>query len=326
MTVVVTGAAGHIGGNLVRALLDQGHTVRALVFQDRRALEGLDVELVQGDLLDPAFVDEALRGAEVAYHLAATITLNGGRMNGTLRVNVEGTRNVAQACLAQGVGRLIHFSSVHALAQHPLDAPLTEERALADSPEDLVYDQSKAAGERVVLEAAEQGLDAVILNPSAVIGPYDFKPSHTGELILDLIRRRIPALVPNGYTWVDVRDVVDAALAAWSRADSGHRYLLAGHYLGLPEFSALVGRVANARTPRLVVPMWAARLGAPFVTGWCSLRGTRPLFTRESLAIVSGNTRMDCCKAEAALGFRARPLEETVQDTVTWLRQAGQLG
>lgn len=323
MTVVVTGAAGHIGGNLVRALVARGRRVRAVVHRDRRALEGLDVEMVTGDLLDAGFVSEAVQGADVVYHLAAAITLHGGDVGGVLRVNVEGTRHVAAACRARGVGRLIHFSSVHALAQRPLDTPLDESRPLATSRRDLPYDRSKAAGEQIVLDEVARGLDAVILNPAAVVGPHDYKPSHTGELVLDLLQRKIPALVPKGYTWVDVRDVADAAVEATSRGETGQRYLLGGQYLSLPDFSALVSRVSGGRTPSLVAPMWLARLAAPLVTTWSTLRGTRPLFTRESLAIVSGNTRLCTHRAAEVLGFAPRPVAQTVTDTVAWFREAG---
>lgn len=325
MTIVVTGAAGHIGGVLVRKLLERGEAVRVSVLRDRRALEGLDVERVQGDLLDPGFARELVDGASIVYHLAARISIFGGTVDGELRVNVEGTRAVVNACRDAGVDRLVHFSSIHALRQQPLDQPLDDDRPLADSPKDLPYDRSKAAGQHLVEEAADGGLDAVVVNPAAVMGPLDFKPSHIGQMVLDLCGRRIPALVPRGYTWVDVRDVADAAIRAAEVGERGQRFLLAGEYVSLPDLAAMVGRLSGRKMPRLVAPMWLAQIGAPFVTAYSRLRGTRPLFTRESLRILNGNSRMRSSQAKAALGFSPRPMEETVRDTLSWFDQAGML-
>ena len=195
MTVVVTGASGHVGANLVRALLDQGRTVRALVHRDRRGIEGLDVEIAQGDVRDQASLERVFAGAEVVYHCAACVSIQ--RSEGPLveACNVGGPRNVVEACLRTGVRRLIHFSSVHAFQQHPLDEPLDETRAqvTADrangSHHVSPYDRSKAAGEREVRAGIARGLDAVILNPTAVIGPHGTQVDHFGHVgVFDLHR------------------------------------------------------------------------------------------------------------------------------------------
>jgi dihydroflavonol-4-reductase len=319
LKVVVTGAAGHLGGNLVRTLLADGHEVRAVVRQDRRALEGLPVEIVTGDVLDPASLQAAFAGAEVVYHLAALISVTGSQGGRVAAVNVGGAANVAAACLAAGVHRLVHVSSIHAYCQEPRDQALDETRAAADTRPALAYDASKAAGERAVLAAVERGLDAVIVNPTAVIGPNDFKPSRMGQVVLDLMHRRMLALVVGAFDWVDARDVCEGAVAAAEHGRTGQRYLLSGHHLDLRELAVLVACAAGVKPPRLVVPQALARPVAPLAEAWSRLVGARPRFTPESLRVLrTCNPRISHDKASAEFGYRPRPLDATVRDTVAW--------
>jgi dihydroflavonol-4-reductase len=325
MTTVVTGAAGHIGGNLVRELVAQGRSVRALVYRDRRAIEGLDVEVVIADLLDRESLSRAFAGADTVYHLAGRIVIYGCDEEQVHAVNVLGTRNVVETCLDLGVKRLVHFSSIHAVAQEPLDRPLDEGRPLADTGPCLLYDRTKALGQKEVMAGVDRGLDAVIVSPGGVMGPHDYKPSHIGEMLLSLHDRRIPALVPGGFTWVDVRDAVQGAIAAEERGRTGEAYLLGGEWVSILDLSRWVAELTGARTPQTVLPMWLARVGAPFVTGYARLRGRRPLFTAESLSVIAGNTRMNCDKAKRELNFLPRPVRETVEDTLLWFSEAGML-
>lgn len=323
MPVLVIGAAGHVGGNLVRSLLAAGRKVRATVYRDERALAGLDLEKVRADVLDPASLAAALRDVDVVYHLAAIIAIAGEPESRVREVNVTGPRNVARACLDAGVRRLVHFSSIHAFEQLPLDRPLDETRGapFGGAP---IYDRTKAAGEREILAAVAQGLDAVIVNPTSVIGPYDFKPGPMGDVLLRLGLGKMPALVPPGFDFVDVRDIAAGALAAAERGRKGEKYLLPGHYATFPALAALMARASGRRAPWLVTPIWLARVGAPFLGAWCKITGGRPLYTSESLDILTRShpdIRGD--KARAELGYQVRPLEETVRDTWTWFRSAG---
>lgn len=329
MKVVVTGASGHIGGNLVRALLAEGHEVRALYAHDTRPLDGLPLEKQAVDVLDPAGLSAAFAGAEVAFHLAARITVNKDPDGSVWRTNVEGTRHVVEACLAQGVRRLVHFSSIHALQHNPWDRPLDETRPAADDGKGpcLTYDRTKAAGERVVREAVEQrGLDAVIVNPTAVVGPLDYKPSALGEVALLLGRGRLPGLMHAGFDFVDVRDVAAGAVAAAKQGRKGERYLLGGHWHTLIDLADAIAQASGVRRPKLVVPMWLAKVGAPFSMAAARVKGTRPLFTLESMeTLATCHHDIRHTKAEQELGYRPRPLAETMADTVAWFRQAGML-
>jgi dihydroflavonol-4-reductase len=323
MSVLVIGAAGHVGGNLVRALLAAGRKVRATVYRDERALAGLDVEKVRTDVLDPPSLAAAMAGVDVVYHLAAIIAIAGELESRVTEVNVKGPRHVAQACLDAGVRRLVHFSSIHAFEQLPLDRPLDETRGapVAGAP---IYDRTKAAGEREILAAVDRGLDAVIVNPTSVIGRYDFKPGPMGDVLLRLGLGKMPALVPPGFDFVDVRDIAAGAIAAEERGRKGEKYLLPGHYATFPALAKLMEKASGRRAPRLVTPIWLARVGAPFLGAWCKVTGGRPLYTSESLDILTRshpNIRGD--KAVRELGYTVRPLEETVRDSWDWFRSAG---
>ncbi len=325
MTVVVTGASGHLGGNLVRALLAQGRKVRALVHRGTRAVDGLDVEIIRGDLADLNSLKRAFEGAEVVYHAAALISLTYRDWPQLEAVNVRGVQNVLEACRASGVKRLVHFSSIHALEQNPLDEPLDENRPLVTARRGVPpYNRSKAAGERLVRAAAAGGMDAVILYPTGILGPYDFGPSHFGEVILRLARGTMPALVRAGFDWVDVRDVVQGALLAEAKALSGERYLLSGRWVSLQGLADTVADFSGVPAPRLVFPLVMAQLGTPFA-GLLRSSQRRPLYTSVSIQSLKNNPDIRHTKATQELGYHPRPFSETIRDTLQWFENAGML-
>lgn len=323
MLTVVTGASGHVGGNLVRELLARGRKVRAMVHTEARALDGLDVEVVRGDVRDVGSLRRVFAGAERVFHLAALISIDGDKLGLVPATNVEGARNVASTALECGVKRLCHFSSIHAfhIAAHGQAVDETRPRAVA--PHEGAYDRSKAAGEAAVREVIGRGLDAVIVNPTAILGRHDYGPSRMGRVFLDLFHGRLPSLVDGGFNWVDVRDVVAGALAAEEKGRTGESYILSGHWFSVPELAAMVEQVTGKRPPRFTSPMWLARTGAPFVELFGRLTGKEALYTRESLAALRSNRSVSHQKATAELGYRPRPTVETVEDTYHWLVEAG---
>jgi len=325
MTVVVTGASGHVGANLARALLARGRPVRALIHKDRRATEGLRAETIRGDICDLESLCQAFDGAGVVYHLAAGISISTGEWPLVESVNITGTRNVVEACLRCGVRRLVHFSSIHALVQEPLDIPVDESRPLVASPGCPPYDRSKAAGEREVRRGIERGLDAVIINPTAIIGPYDYQPSYLGKALLNLAAGKMAGLVNGGFDWVDVRDVVEGAMQAEERAPTGAKYLLSGNWASLRELSGLIAGITGVPAPGFVCPMWLARIGAPVVTAFGHLTGRQPLYTTVSIRALESNRNISHDRATRELGYQPRPLQETLIDTLHWFVETGRL-
>jgi dihydroflavonol-4-reductase len=326
MVVAVTGASGHIGANLVRALLEEGRTVRALVHENHQAIDGLDVEIVKGDVCQLRSLNQAFAGADVVYHLAAVISLSMSDWPIVDAINVVGTRNVVEACLYSGVRRLIHFSSIHAIVQEPMDTPVDELRPLVDSHGCAPYDRSKAAGEREIRQGIEQGLDAVILNPTAVIGPHDFQLSHFGEVLLAMARGKLPALVEGGFNWVDVRDVAEAALRAEQQAPQGSKYLLSGSWATVRDLAKLTEEILGVPPPRFVCPTWLARSSAPMVTAFNQLTRNRQLYTSVSIRALSNcNHNISHERATRELNYHTRPLRDTLADTFHWFTEAGLL-
>ena len=325
---VITGASGQIGGVLTRALADRygPGRIRAIYRERRGTAADLDIAWVNGDILDKESLVVAFAGAETVFHLAALVSIGAVRAQDFHRTNVLGTRNVVEAALECGVRRLVHVSSIHAYDQHPLNEVLDESRRPADSPRDAPYDRSKAAGEAEVRHGIDRGLDAVILNPTSVIGPWDGAPSPMGQLFLDLHRRRLPALIAGGYDWVDVRDVVAATMAAETRARCGENYLVSGHWHTVRELVELSRQAAGVAVPRLQFPMFAARLWAPCQVVLDRCRGRRPLYTPAAVRVMAhGNRWISSAKARAELGFHPRPLAESVNDTYRWFDERGML-
>ena len=324
MITAVTGASGHIGGNLVRALLEQDRQVRCLVRRDRRALAGLEVETVEGDVFDPDSLERLMRGAETVFHLAGRISIIGAEGGLVQRTNVGGVRNVVEACLKTGIRRLVHCSSIHAFSTYPSGELIDETRALSLGPEHMPYDRSKAMGQTVVLEAVRsKGLDAVVINPAAVVGPHDYKLSRMGEVLLDIYLRRLPALIDGGYNWVDVRDVVAGALAAESRGRTGECYLLTGHWVHICDVSRLISRLTGRKTPQAATPLWLAMPVAYLSLAWGRLQGKVPKFSPGAVRSIQMHRHISHAKASRELGYQPRPFEDTVRDTLEWFKEAG---
>jgi dihydroflavonol-4-reductase len=323
MTVVVTGATGHIGNTLVRELVRRGERVRAVVYGDmEHVLDGLPVERVRADTRDGPAIHAALVGARRVFHLAAVISIDAEGDERVRAVNVEGTRNVVEACLAHRVERLVHTSSVHALDGARARLPIDETCPLISSPDALPYDLSKADGERAVLEGVARGLNAVIVNPSAVIGPHDYVPSFTAQGILAMLRS--PVSVRGSYDWVDVRDVSSGMIAAAERGRTGERYLLTGQSMSVRGIAELLVQ-EGGRKPLVTLPTWLLRPFVPVAIALSRLRKRPPVFTAHSLTILGSPSTFTHEKASRELGFSPRPLRDSLQDAIQFFRAQGKI-
>lgn len=325
--VAVTGATGHVGNVLVRELVRCGERVRAVVLpaETTEAIAGLDVDVVRADVRDFNSLAAAFAGADLVYHLAGIVTISGGQARLLHEVNVLGARNVAQACLRAGVRRLVYTSSVHALEVPPDGVSLCETIEFRPEALDGDYARSKARASIEILKSVDRGLDAVMVFPSGVIGPYDFRLSEMGQLVLDCCTGRFKAYVDGGYDFVDVRDVVAGLLSAAERGRTGEGYILSGEAITVRGLLDLLGRVTGVALRPTRLPMWLARFAAVFAPVYYRLRRAKPRFTSYSLHVLASNCLMSHEKASRELGYAPRPLSETIRNTVEWFVSAGRL-
>lgn len=324
MRALVTGGGGRLGNVLVRRLLEMGHRVRVLEPGEKpESLDGLDIDFVRGSVLDSDDVARAIDGVDLVYHLAAKIDLRPRKDPSMIPINVEGTRNVAEACLSRGI-RMVHTSSHHAVERDPLDEPLTEDRPLAVN-EKCDYHRSKAIGETVVLEACNRGLDATIVNPGSMIGPYDFEPSMIGSALIDMYFGRVPVLLELLSDYVDVRDVADGMIAAAEKGKVGERYFLTGDVIPIMEMVSLYGELTGAKVPTRALPLWVGWALLPFALAGSAIAKRDPFITADMLRASVSNAVVSHQKASRELGYTIRSLRESLTDAVAWYRERGWL-
>lgn len=321
--ILVTGATGHIGNVLVRTLQSSGAQVRALVApgESTEPLNGLPVEICQGDVLDYPALQEIFQGVDTVYHLAGMISILPGRDPLLQAVNILGTRNVLQAAHSAGVRRFVYTSSIHALQRIPHGTVVDE--AVPFDPEHAIsaYDYSKAVASLDVFKAAQSGLNAVIACPTGVIGPYDYRGSEMGRLIHDCVRRRPVFYIEGAYDFVDVRDVAQGLMLAAEKGQPGRSYILSGERIQVPDLVKLIQQIVGKSLLSLRVPIWLARLAAHFAPQFDRLFQVRPRITKYSIETLLSNSIISHARASTELGYEPRSLRESVVDTVNWFLQ-----
>jgi dihydroflavonol-4-reductase len=320
MKIAITGASGHVGANLCRMLRDQGHEIRALIHNSIKGLEDLNLELVKGDITSEADLRRLCSGCEIVFHLAAWISISKTDER-CIETNADSSATLLRAARAEGVRRIIHFSSIHAFSQEPHDEVLDEKRAL-DITSRTSYNRSKAIGQQVMIEGSSPETEVVVLNPTAIIGPNDFKPSLLGNAIIRFYRGQNPSLIPGGYDWVDVRDVCHAAINAIDKGVPGECYLLSGSWQSLKTMADTVAKLGGHKAPWLCLPMWLAYIGAAFLNLHALITKNIPLYTAMSLdSLRHSHTNISYDKAARTLSYRPRPFGETMADTINWFKE-----
>ncbi len=323
MTVLVTGGTGFVGSAVIRSLLKRGDEVRAMTraSSDPALLDGLDVEVVHADLDDPESLRKAVSGCSTLFHVAADYRLWVPEPDAIYRTNVEGTRALMRAAAEAGVERIVYTSSVATLGLHGDARPADEETP--SSIEDMVghYKRSKFLAEQAVQALIDdEDLPAVIVNPSAPVGPRDIKPTPTGRLILDLARGRLPAYVDPGLNVVHVEDVAAGHLLAFDKGRVGERYILGGENLHLGEIAGMVATLAGVKAPKLKLPIGPLMpLAHVIETIWRLTRRTsEPFITTDGLRMARKLMFFTSAKAERELGYSPRPAIEAFKDAIMW--------
>ena len=328
-TVAVTGAGGFLGGHVCRALAERGCRTIGMTQTGSTRQVPTDllgqVEMRQGDVLDMASLEAVLAEADAVVHCAALVTIDNYDRANTVAVNARGAGNVLQACLELGIRRLVHVSSVHAYARMRGNVLNGDTPLALDSP--LAYPSAKAAGHRAVLQAMTEGrIGGCIICPGGIIGPGDDRPSVVGRMVLDFALRKIPMTIDEGFWWGDVRDVADAAAAAVWRGEDGKVYFTPGRYAKLAQLARIISGFLGYDAPRPSVPYWLALAGLPAVRAYAAAHRLSPLYTRAALSLARNcPSSVDDGDARQQLGYTARPLEESIEDTITWFRENGDL-
>ena len=320
---LVTGGAGHLGNVLVRELLACGEPVRVLVLpgEDTRSLAGLPVSLVEGNVLDRESLICAMDGVDAVFHLAALVTITSDKVELVRAVNVDGTRNVIEAARMNEVKKLMYTSSIHALERPPQGIIINEDLSFDPENPAGVYDRTKAQASILVQQAAKDGLDTRIICPTGVIGPYDYRRSEMGDLILSWMQKRIHFLIEGAFDFVDVRDVARGHILARDHGTPGETYLLSGERIELRLLHDLVKKVTGIETPMISFPLPIAIVMAPIAELFYKLTKTRPRFTRYSIETVLSNSEISSAKAKTKLGYQPRELAKCITDTVAWWKE-----
>ncbi|MEZ6189551.1 MAG: NAD-dependent epimerase/dehydratase family protein [Planctomycetota bacterium] len=318
MRCLVTGATGFLGRHVVRSLLDLDYEVTALVRETSLSLEREGARLAQGDVLDRASVEAAVEGMDAVFHLAGGVR-HRGETSELYQLHVEGTRNVLRAAHERDVPRAIHMSSSGTIAVSQDAHAVADESSpyATEVVRNWPYYLSKIYAEKVALQAG-----ALVLCPSLLLGPGDERMSST-SVVLRFLNRELPAVPPGGINAVDVRDVARATAQAATRGELGQRYLLGGQNMTVEAFLVHLEKVTGLRAPALRAPQQVSDWTARMLGALEDVAGEGD----ESVAYaMAGHTwYLDASKAEEALGFHARPLEETLRDTVAYIRSRGPL-
>ena len=323
--VLVTGGTGFLGANLAEALLKRGCEVRILRRRtsDLRALAGIEVQHVLGDIRDPASVQEAVRSCDTVFHTAAIVKFWKARWKEQLAVNVEGTRNIVDACLSAGVARLLHVSSIAALG-HPQGRQLADENTPYNWAEGPSYKYSKRLAELEVLQGVKQGLDAVIVNPSVIIGERDIS-FHGGSLLTNVQRGTTLFYIDGGMNVVYVGDVVNGILSAVRKGHTAERYILGGVNLTTKEAFTRTAELIGGRAPVARIPIPVLRAITRSVEAGFGLFGKEPPITMDLIVHAGIYNWYSSAKAERELGYTITPFDEALQLTIDWLRENGHI-
>ncbi len=328
MLAFVTGATGFLGSHVARALSEQGAELRLLVrsTSNLRNLEGLNAETVAGDLRDPASLEKAMAGCDAVFHVAADYRLWVRNPDDMYRSNVEGTRAILEAARKNQVQRVVYTSSVATVGFTRNGAPADEDSPVALADMIGHYKRSKFMAEQIALEAGRSGgaMQVVTVNPTTPVGEQDVKPTPTGRIVLDFLKRKFPAYVETGLNLVDVRECARGHVAAFEKGKSGERYILGGENLTLKQILDKLGRITGLPSPKIKLPYFFA-----FATGVIDEAITGRLMKREPRATIDtvrmGKKKMFASsdKAERELGWKVVPVYEALRRAVEWFQANG---
>ena len=326
MKAFVTGATGFVGSHVAQVLAEQGADLRLLVraSSDLRNVQGLKADRVIGDLRDPTSIEKAMAGCDVVFHVAADYRLWVRDPEQMYRANVEGTRAVLEAARKNHVRRMLYTSSVATMGFTSNGRPADE-----DSPVSLDnmighYKRSKFMAEEVALAAGRGGMDVVVVNPSTPVGERDIRPTPTGRIVVDFLKKKFPAYVDTGLNLVDVRECARGHIAALEKGRSGERYILGGENLTLKQILDKLAAITGLPSPKVRVPYvlaLATGIVDEVVTG--RIRGREPRATIDAVRMGRKKMFVSCTKAERELGWKTVPVDDALRRAAEWFQANG---
>lgn len=329
---LVTGAAGNLGGNIVHELVQKGKSVRALVLPGDPAARQLPegIERVEGDLLEEedlqAFFDLPEGHEIIVIHTAAIVTTDGEYNQKARDVNVKGTKNILEYCLAHNVKKLVYTSSSSAIPEPPRGQPIME---VSDFDPDRVigfYAKTKAEASQLVADAVrEKKLNGSIVFPAAIWGPGDYAFGYVTQLLADIANEKMPAGIVGGFNAADVRDIAHGVILCAEKAPSGVNYILGNAFVSVKDLFYETHLLTGVKEIKLMVPLWLAKLALPFFALYYRIRRSKPLFTSFALYNLTRNNNFCSDKAQKELGYETRPYSETIEDILLWLQEEGMI-
>lgn len=329
MLAFLTGATGFVGSHVARALAEQGADLRLLVRSNSNPenIADLKADVVSGDLRDPSSLQNAMAGCDVVFHVAADYRLWVRDPEPMYRANVEGTRAILEAAGKNGVRRVVYTSSVATMGFTEDGTPANEDFPVALDNMIGHYKRSKFMAEQVAMEASRSGVDVVIVNPTTPVGERDIKPTPTGRIIVDFLKKKFPAYVDTGLNLVDVHQCALGHIAALEKGRTGERYILGGENLTLDEIWTMLSEITGRPVPRMRIPTPMLYTIAYVDEMRCLIRrDAQPLVPLEGVRMAEENMFVDSSKAQRELGYRAGSVRDALERAVGWYRDRGYLG
>lgn len=318
---IITGATGHIGNVVARKLCEKGVNLTALVLpnENLEALNGFNINIVKGDVTDRDYIFKLIEPNSIVLHLAGIIDIGLTPPEFVERVNVEGTKNIVDACIKNKAKKLIYLSTVHIIDPKENGDILCEPTEFNKDSVVGTYAKTKLLATKYIFDACkEKKLNATVLYPSGVIGPYDYKISELGQVILDYMNHKLIAYVVGGYNFVDVRDVADATINAIEKGRSGEGYIVSGEPMSLKEMLITINKKLNRRKLPPVLALWFVKMCVPFSNLYYKSKHKKPVFSKYSLYTLTSNANFNNEKAKKELNFNPRDVREAICDSVNW--------
>jgi len=323
----VTGALGFLGNAIVDNLLSKGKTVRVLdIGQDKHGLlKDRDVHFFRGDICLTSSLEDFFTVEDddnlIVIHAAGVVSISSKYSQVMHDVNVTGTQNIVDMALKHKIRKLVYVSSVHAIPELPKNETIIETLNFDPDLVKVEYSKSKAIATKIVLDSVKKGLDAVVVHPSGIIGPGDYAGGHTTQLVKDCANGNLTACVNGGYDFVDVRDVAEGVVLAAEKGISGNTYILSGEYYPVRKITDAICSVIGRKQIKTILPLWFAKMTAPFAELYYRIRKQKPLFTSYSLYTLQSNSKFNSKKAQEELGYKKKfSLKQSIEDTYLWCK------